>query len=560
MATDSKFERYRQLGRLLTKYGLRDFHVDADPEVALTENVVQRRDPAVRQRASEFADELRAMGPIFVKFGQVLSTRPDIVPPEYIEALEGLQDDVEPFSFDQVEAIIETELRGRISKLFDTFEQQPLAAASLGQVHRATLRDGREVVVKVQRPGLRDVMLADLEIFEEIATFLEKHSQVALKMNMTQTVQQVRRTFLAELSYLQEAHNTDIIRENLSEFPEIQIPSVIHDYTTDRILTTELAAGKKVSKLTPLMLVDHDYAHLASTITRAYLKQICVDGFWHCDPHPGNVFVYEGRIVLLDFGMVAKINREFQDNVIKMLIGVTNNRGDEVAEACIKMGTIERGFRRDEFVRQISELVTMYQGITRGRLNAGALILHVVSLSNNNDLKVPSELALLAKTLLHLDSVTRTLDPNYDAQEAIRDYAEQLLTLKLKQKFHPRNFYSSLLDLNQLAINLPSRTRDLVDQLTGGRFAFVVKLEQADDLLRGMQKIANRITIGLVIAALIIGSSLIMRVPTRFTILGYPAIAMSGFIAASAIGFYLVISILRKDRRDREVAREKTKS
>jgi len=545
----------------MTKYGLRDFHISLDPEAVMSEGEVRSgSDPARRVRADKFADELRGMGPTFVKFGQVLSTRADIVPPEYIESLEKLQDQVEPFSYDEIEAIIEDELQGRISKLFADFEREPLAAASLGQVHRASLRDGREVVVKVQRPGVRDVILKDLDIFEEIAVFLEKHSQVAVKMNMIQSVQLARKTLMAELSYLQEAHNSEVIRKNLKEFPEIEIPAVIHDYTTDRILTTELVAGKKVSKVTPLMLVDHNYAALASVITRAYLKQICVDGFWHCDPHPGNVFVYEGKLVLLDFGMVSRINQEFQDHVLKLLLGVTNNRGEEVADACIKMGTVEPRFRRDNFVRQISDLVTTYQGLTADRVNAGALILHVIALCNKNELKVPGELALMAKTLLHLDSVTKTLDRNFDPQIAIRDYAEQLLVQKLRQKFHPRNFYGSMIELNQLAIDLPSRARDLLTQLTGGRFAFHVKLEQADDLLRGMQKIANRITMGMIVAALIIGASLMVRVPTRFTILGYPAIAMSGYLAASAIGFYLVLSILRQDRRDRESAREKTKS
>ena len=561
MAEQGKLDRYRQLARLMSKYGLRDFRVSLDPDMALAEgNVRSGTDPARRVRANEFADELKTMGPTFVKFGQVLSTRPDIVPPEYIDSLEKLQDQVEPFSYDEIEAIVETELQGRISKLFADFDREPIAAASLGQVHRASLRDGREVVIKVQRPGVREVIPKDLDIFEEIAVFLEKHSQIAVKMNMVQSVQLVRRTLMAELSYLQEAHNSEVIRKNLTEFPEIQIPAVIHDYTTDRILTTELVDGKKVSKLTPLMLVDHNYASLAAVLTRAYLKQLCVDGFWHCDPHPGNVFVYEGKLVLLDFGMVSRINSGFQDYVLKLLLGITNNRGEEVADACIKMGTIQDGFRRDEYVRQISELVTTYQGLTAERINAGALILHVIALCNNNELRVPSELTLMAKTLLHLDSVTKTLDRNFDPQVAIRDYAEQLLVQKMRQKFHPRNFYGSLIDLNQLAIDFPARARDLLDQLTGGRFGFHVKLEQADDLLRGMQKIANRITMGMIIAALIIGASLMLRVPTRFTILGYPAIAMSGYIAASAIGFYLVISILRQDRRDRHVAREKSKS
>src|SRR3954453_22522122 len=322
---------YRDLLVLFTKYGRKDFHLSLSPEdIIVADETTSEMEPDVARRAEAFAKALKGMGPTYVKFGQILSPRPDVVPPEYIAALESLQDGGEPFSLAEVEKIVEEELKVRISKAFETFESTPLAAASLGQVHRAVLRDGREVVVKVQRPNVREQVRHDLEVFTEIATTIEQHSDVGRKMNLTGAIEQARLTLMNELNYQQEARNTEILRRNLAEFPQIYIPSVIDDMTTSRVLTTELVRGRKVSKLTPLQIIDHDYADLASTLTRAYLKQICVDGIWHSDPHPGNVFVRDlednqAEVVLLHFGMVSRISREFQDEIIKMLLGMSSN-------------------------------------------------------------------------------------------------------------------------------------------------------------------------------------------------------------------------------------------
>ncbi|HVT01745.1 MAG TPA: AarF/ABC1/UbiB kinase family protein [Thermoanaerobaculia bacterium] len=551
--------RYRDLGLLLTRYGLKDFKLDlkSDALLAQVDSAGEEKplEPDVQARAKAFTAALSEMGPTYVKFGQILSTRPDIVPPEYICELEELQDQVEPFSYAEVEAIVEKELNAKVSKAFGSFEQAPLAAASLGQVHRATLREGQEIVVKVQRPNIRETIEQDLDVFAEIAVFLESHSAVAQKMSLTETVKEMRRTILTELNYTQEASVMENFRKSLAEYPEIVIPEVIHDYSTPRLLTTEYISGKKVSKLSPLELIDHDYAPLATVLTRAYLKQICVDGFWHSDPHPGNVFLRDGQLVLLDFGMVSRISREFQDQVIKLLLSVTENRGRDVAEVCMKVGSIQEGFDRNKFIKEISQLVTTYHDANLRDTNTGQLIFGVIGVATANEIQVPSELAMMAKTLLHLDGITRKLDPEFNPRETIRDYAESLVAKKVAQSFNPRNYYTSLMDLNELLIELPRRSRELLDQATTGRITLNIALTQADHFLKGIQAVANRITTGLVVAALIIGSALIMRIPTTFTIFGYPTLAILGFLAASAIGFYMVINALLQDRQDRAKAK-----
>lgn len=554
---------YRDLLLLFTRYGRKDFRLTLATEDLLLPEATEQRElePDVKARAEAFATALKEMGPTYVKFGQLLSTRPDIVPQEYILALESLQDDLEPFSFADVERIVEEELGVRISRAFSFFDSTPLAAASLGQVHYATLRDGREVVVKVQRPNVAEQVRKDLEVFTDIATELERHTDIGRRMGLVAAIEQARIALYSELNYLQEARNTEILRENLAPFPEIYIPKVIQDFTSQRVLTTELVKGKKVSKLTPLALIEADYAGLADVLTRAYLKQICVDGFWHSDPHPGNVFIREcdgkAELVLLDFGMVARISHEFQDEIIKLLLAISSNRGAEVADACVRVSETHEKFDAVKFTRDISQVVAAVHDVNARDINTGQLLFNVIAIGNSNDVTAPPELTMLAKTLLHLDAITRRLDPEYDPHRVVRDYAEQLMTQKLAQKFNPRNFYPALLDLNQFILDLPHRAREIVDLTAAGRLTFGVKITQAEEFLSGMHRIANRITVGAVIGALLISSSMMMRIPSPFVLFGYPGIAVLGYLIAAIAAVYLIVSTLLHDRRDREKAKMK---
>ncbi|HEY3052732.1 MAG TPA: AarF/UbiB family protein [Thermoanaerobaculia bacterium] len=548
---------YRDLLVLFTRYGRKDFRltVTADELLLPTDGEEAAMEPDVRQRAEAFAAALKKMGPTYVKFGQLLSTRPDIVPPEYIAALESLQDNVEPFSFADIERTVEEELGAKISKIFSEFEATPIAAASLGQAHRAALRDGREVVVKVQRPNVREHVRKDLDVLTEIAQTLEAHTEIGRKMNLVGAIEQARMAMLSELNYLQEARNTEILRRNLETFPQIYVPTVVHDLSSSRVLTNELVKGRKVSKLTPLALIENNYVELAAVITRAYLKQICVDGFWHSDPHPGNLFIREidgaPQVVLLDFGMTSRISREFQDEIIKLLMAISSNRGAEVADSCVRLSQAQERFDAVRFTHEISTIIAAVHDANPSDINTGQIIFNVISIANNNDLKVPPELAMLAKTLLHLDAITKRLDPHYDPQRVTRDYAEQLMTQKLAQKFNPRNFYPALLDLNQLVLDLPHRAREIIDLTAVGKLTFGLKLTQAEEFLAGIHKVANRITVGVIVAAIVVASALMIRTQ--------PALAMFGYVTATLIGLYLVISTLIQDRRDQERAKLKGK-
>ncbi|MDB6148809.1 MAG: putative unusual protein kinase, partial [Chthoniobacter sp.] len=310
-------KRYKDVAMLLIKHGRGDLLKDAP---IVDDALEYGAAPPVPAEARELADDLEKLGPTFIKLGQLISTRADFVPAAYMEALSRLQDHVEPFSYEEVEAIVSVEIGARLSKAFSNFERVPMAAASLGQVHRATLRDGREVAVKVQRPHVREKVSEDLESMHEIAEMLDAHTNVGRRYEFTKMVEELRKSLLRELDYRLEASNLRMMGEQLRNFERLLIPQPVVDYSTGRVLTMDYVPGKKVTKLSPLARLDLDGRGLAEELFRAYLQQILVEGFFHADPHPGNVFLTDdGRVALLDLGMVARIGQNLQDQLLKLL-------------------------------------------------------------------------------------------------------------------------------------------------------------------------------------------------------------------------------------------------
>ena len=300
--------RYREIAALLYKYSSADLVKDLDLRTMGLDSRTDSQASGEDDKSQQLADDLERMGPVFVKLGQLLSTRADMLPPSYLDALSRLQDDVEPFSFNDVEQTVQEELGGRMSKLFADFDSQPIAAASLGQVHAATLRDGRAVAVKIQRPFIRAKVVEDLDALSEIAELLDQHSAAARKYDLITIVEELRRSLLRELDYQQEANNLSLIRESLRQFRMIVIPEPVTDYTTGKVLTMTYIAGKKLTAISKVRWTEVDGFALADELFRAYLKQLLVDGFFHADPHPGNVYLTDdGKVGLLDMGMVSRM-------------------------------------------------------------------------------------------------------------------------------------------------------------------------------------------------------------------------------------------------------------
>ncbi len=539
--------RYRQIAWLFVKYGRSDLVKDAGLEETL--EAEQRVTPKEAAKASELADDLEKLGPTFVKLGQLLSTRVELMPRAYLEALARLQDKVEPFPFDEVEKIVTSELGVRMSKAFSDFEVAPMAAASLGQVHRARLRDGRQVAVKVQRPGIRDAMLEDLDALDEIAEFLDKHTEAGKRYEFCQMLDQFRKSLLRELDYRQEASNLTTIGKNLTEFEHIVVPEPIPDYVTSRVLTMQYVHGKKITDLNPLARMEFDGDALAEELFRAYLQQILVDGFFHADPHPGTVFLTDDyRIALIDLGMVGKIMPGLQEQLLQLLLSIAEGRGDDAADIAIKIGDRKEDFAEKEFKRAIAEIVAKQQGATVEQMQVGRLVLEVTQVAGENGVRVPAELTMLGKTLLNLDQVGRTIAPDFDPNASIRRNAAQIMQQRLLKSLSPGNLFSGVLELKDLVQRLPARLNKIIDAIANNEMKISVDAIDEKTLVLGFQKVANRITVGLIIAALIVGAAMMMRVETSFRIWGYPGLAILLFLAAAGAGVFLLINILFYDK------------
>jgi ubiquinone biosynthesis protein len=543
-----RLKRYKDIALLLVKYGRSDLLKQAGLEDALEleESVPEKVTP----EAYELADDLEKLGPTFIKLGQLLSTRADLLPAPYIEALSRLQDRVEPFPFDQVEQIVSAELGVRISRAFSEFEPKPTAAASLAQVHRAYLRDGRPVVVKVQRPGIRELIVEDLEALVEVARFLDSHTELGRRYEFENMLLELRRSLLRELDFRLEANNLLTIGQNLREFPRVIVPNPFEDFTTARILTMEYIPGKKITAVSPLRLMEIDSAGLADELFRAYLKQILVDGLFHADPHPGNVFLTDdGLVALLDLGMVGWLLTSFQDNLLRLLLAISEGRGEEAAAVAIKMGEPKADFDKAEFTRRVADLVVQHAGADLRRIDAGRVTLEITKISADCWFRLPPEFTMIAKAFLNLDRVVYSLDPSFDPNAVIRDRALEILQQKLIKTVALGNLLSGVVEVKEFVEKLPSRVNKILDAVGNNELKVTVDAIDERVLLEGMQKVANRITLGLVLAALIVGAAMLMRVETSFRIFGYPGLAMIFFLIAALAGIILAINIIFYDEK-----------
>jgi ubiquinone biosynthesis protein len=540
----SRLKRYRDIAGLLLRYGGDDAVRRAGLEDALPSG--ESHDGRAREKAESLAADLERLGPTFVKLGQVLSTRHDLLPPEYTEALARLQDRVEPFPMEQVEVIVREELGLRLSKAFAEFDSKPIASASLGQVHRAVMRDGRVVAVKVQRPNIRRRIDDDLAALEDIASFLDDHTEAGRAYSFSDTLDEFRKSLYRELDYRLEAANLVTIAQNLEEFEEIVIPQPVADYTTERVLTMDFIRGRKITALSPLTRLELDGAALADELFRAYLKQILIDGFFHADPHPGNVFLTDDRrLALIDLGMTATLTPSLQEDLLRLVLAIAEGRTDDAVEVVIKIGRRLPGYDEQKLTARLSDLITQYRTQNVGQVQIGRRLMEVGRLSIEAGIRLPSEMTMLGRALINLDQVGRTLDPTFDPNAAIRTNAADLMQRRLMKSATPGSLFASMLEAKDLAVKVPGQVNRILERLAGGELQLKVNAFDEDRLMSGIHKVANRITLGLVLSALIVGAALLMRVQTSFTILGYPGIAMVFFTMAAIGGFGLVIAILR---------------
>lgn len=540
--------RYATLGRLLLKH--RGAVTDRagwgnGPE---PDGQAPDAETATAEDAEELAAELIRMGPTFVKLGQLLSSRADLLPAVYLDALSSLRDDVKPAPADEAIAVVEEELGVKVAKVFRSFGRRPLGAASLGQVHRATLRDGRKVAVKVQRPGIRQQAQDDMEIIGELAAFLDAHSDRASRVGFVPIAEQFRRSLMDELDYRQEASNLRQMGAQLRDYTDIVVPQPVDDLTTTRVLTMDFVAGRTVGSIPDLARADLDCPGLASDLIGAYLDQMLVHGFLHADPHPGNVLLTDtGGLALIDLGMVVRLSPQVQEQLLRLLLAISNRDGEAAADALTHLGTRLEGFDPSGLSDRVGELVLRYTGSTVGDLAAGRLLAQLAVASTGCGLRPRPELSLLGRALLNLDEVARTLDPEVRVDEVIEQHAAGLMRQRMLKNASPTKIMSSALEATAFAEALPARMNKVLEALADGRLT--LNLEGLDEaaMLRGAQKLANRVATGVVIAAFVVAAALFAQGRQVATVWGYPLLTLVFLALAVVTSLWLVVGIARGD-------------
>ena len=540
--------RYRDFARILVKHGGRDLLDRVGLADYFKNDKLDEADHR-RRNAEELAHDLEELGPTFVKFGQTLSSQADLLPDAYLKALTRLQDDVEPFPFDVVKQTVREELGVDVEEAFASFDLEPMAAASLGQVHRATLHDGRAVVVKVQRPNVRQMMADDLGALEHIAGFLDDRTDLGRRYGFRKIIRQLRRSLTRELDYCREAANLEAMGENLAQFERLVIPRPIMPLTATRVLTMEFLPGRNVSELdAPL---GAEGTALLGELFHAYLKQILLDGLFHADPHPGNIILMpDGRLGVIDLGMTGFVDPGMRENLLQLLIAVSEGRAGDAAEVAIDLGSRREHFDPAAFKRDLTLSISEHHEASFESMQIGQLVTAVCRVAGENGLEIPQTITLLGKMLLNLDQVANKLAPSFDANAAIREHGTEIAMKRLLGGLSPTRFMGNLLAVKSFAEDLPVRVNRVLDLVADNDFQLHIDAIDENRLISGLEKIANRIGVGLILSALIIGGSIMMIGGEGDSLWGYPIVALVTFLIAALAGSIFVGKVIVTDILD----------
>lgn len=541
----SRARQYAALARLLLRHGRSDLLSGAGLDEYAAESEVEGA--GTTDRAESFTADLEAMGPTYVKLGQLLSTRFDLLPPAYTEALSRLQDEAEPFSSEQARALIEEELGGQVRHLYAEFDDTPVAAASLGQVHRATLRNGRDVAVKVQRPTAREDVRADMATLTRLASLADKGTGAGRTYGFGRLLHEFERTLTFELDYRREARNLLRFGEIIATYDRLTVPEPVLELTSGRVLTMSYVEGRKVTDVGPLGLIDLDTEPIVEQLFRAYLHSILVDGFLHADPHPGNLLLTDdGSLAVLDLGMVSYVPPRLQDKLVRLLVAIGDDNGEQAARVLAEMGQPLDNYDATAFRDDVTNLVS--EAVAEGPdMQAGRVLVELSRVSGSRGLRPPPEMSLVGKALLNLDRTTGHLDPTFAPAEAIRHNVRSILRSGLAAS--PGDLITAALDAREFTTQLPRRANRIMDSLADGELRIRVDAVDEERLHTVLQRLANRITLGVVIAATILGASQLMRVPTHHHVFGYPALAIVLFLLAILGGGVLAAWIVVTDRK-----------
>ena len=546
--------RYRQIATVLIGHGLGDLIgiLGLQRFASLHWRLLGRSGRAEERptRPERVRMALEELGVTFIKLGQVLSSRGDLLPQEYQAELVKLQDAAPPIPVEMVRELVAAELGQPIEEVFFTFDPTPLAAASIGQAHAATLRDGTEVVIKVRRPDAVDQVETDLRILHSLANAASRRWDLASQYDVVGLTHEFSQTLRSELDYLREARNIERIAANFADSPDLHIPKVFWQTTTSSLLTLERIRGIKINDLEALNQAGIDRSALAQRLSETVLKMVFEDGFFHADPHPGNFFVEPaGKLGLIDFGMVGVIDRRTQEQLIDLFVAVTRQDMDQLVDALMDLGVTSQRVNSDLLRADISRLFYQYYDRPMEEIGLTALLNEVLSIARRHYLRLPSNLALLIKTLMMVEGIAKQLDPALNQTAVIIPYARHLMRQRLSPRRVARRLGESSLDLAWLSIELPRRLRRLISQVERGQLEVRIRPSGFDEIIRRLDRLANRIVLGIIVAAMIIGLAILLATYNPLGWVGLQAIMFFiGVISTAVIGAYLAWRVFRSGR------------
>ena len=552
--TYRNFNRYRQILRVLIKYGfgelLDTLKIEQYLEIGLKLVSKRRRQQVeILTPAERLREAFEELGPTFVKLGQILSTRPDLIPQDYIVEFSKLQDHVPPFPYDNVKQIIQDELSKSPDEIFRHFEQIPIAAASIGQVHRATLKNGKEVVVKVQRPDIQEEIEADIEIMMHLARLSERHLEDMQVIRPTKILEYFARRLDREMNYLIEASSIERFARQFDKDDPVYVPDVYHEFTTSRILTMEFIDGIKATELDKLRQSGHDLKRIARHGANLILKQVLIFGYFHADPHPGNVYILPKDIICyLDFGAMGRVNRSERENFVSMILNMSLRNERKVLESMLELCDYDEEPDRSELEKDIEDVIDQQEYKSVDQLHVGLLLQQLYEISTKHRLMIKPHLVQMVNAMSSVENLGRMLDPDFEMLNYAEPFVRKVRLNRLDPWRIAENFIDSGAELVRTMRDIPAEFRNLLRQARAGRLKVSFQHRGLEDLMVTLDRVSNRISYSIVLASLVIGSSLIVLsgIPPKW--FDIPVIGIIGYVVAGFMAFWLLISILRRGR------------
>ncbi|MDH3329943.1 MAG: AarF/ABC1/UbiB kinase family protein [Desulfobulbaceae bacterium] len=546
--------RYHRILRILFKYGFDDIvemlHIDQYLESGLQMiNRKPREQLEKHSRPERLRMAMEELGPTFIKFGQLLSTRPDFIQHDYLHELAKLQDKVPSFSYEEVEEIFLDETGKRPQEIFLEFDKTPLAAASIGQVHEGTLINGDKVVIKVQRPDIENIIAVDIEILSHLASLMEMYLEEVQGHRPTTIIEEFARTISKEIDYTVEISHIQRFARQFEGNREIHVPQVYRELSSERILTMENVHGIKASEIDLLKRKGIDLKLVAERGTNLIMEQVFVHGFFHADPHPGNIFVLPDNVIcFLDFGMMGHLTRQNQEDFTDLMLYIVERKEKKVTESVLKLTNHYGEVDREALSRDLSEMLDRYLYLPLKHLEAGKILRELLALVSRHKIYFKPNLYLMMKALTTVEGVGQKLDPELELIRLAEPFMKKIKADRVKMHRLAEEAGITTADYLELIRELPEELREIISQIRQGRMMIEFKHSRLEILRAALDQVSNRISFAIVLASLIIGSSLIVLsgIPPKWN--DIPIIGLVGYLLAGIMGFWLLISILRHGR------------